>query len=273
VRTAAHTNGFARAPSTTHGWPAVERITESGADDGVPVLVHPGWKDRYPWLCQGTTWRGPDCDFDLGLFGATPVGLVVGRWRLLRDSLGFDGTVHARQVHGTRIVAHTDTLNGLLITDGADGHITGIPSILLTVSIADCIPVSIIDPERRAIALVHAGWRGVAGGMIEKGVAALQAGGSNPRDLEMHLGPAICGECYEVGPEVHEQLGLPVPDRNTPVDIRAAAFERALGAGVKPDAITRSTLCTRCHADRLFSHRAGSPGRQMGILGIRPDPA
>ncbi len=225
-----------------------------------------------PWLAQGITWRGTGEPWDMGLFGAVPVGHANNRWRKLRTDLGFPGVVHARQVHGTRVHAHANVPPGLLIMEGDDAHATACPGILLTVSVADCIPVSLVDPERRVIALLHAGWRGVAGGMIESGIAALQAMGSAPAALKLHLGPAICGLCYEVGPEVHAQLGLPVPPAPEPVDIRAVAAARARHAGLPSAAITVSALCPRCAPERFFSHRAGSAGRQIGVLGIRTDP-
>ena len=89
---------------------------------------------------------------------------------------------------------------------------TGQPGVLLTVTIADCVPVFIADPVRRAVGLFHAGWRGTAAGVFESGMATLgEAFGSTPGDITVHLGPAICGECYEVGPEVsgHSVSGHP----------------------------------------------------------------
>src|SRR5690606_25438459 len=97
---------------------------------------------------------------------------------------------------------------GLQLAGSADGHATMLADLLLAVSVADCIPVSLVDPGRRAIALLHAGWRGVAAGIITEGIAALRRlAGSSPADLHLHLGPAICGSCYEVGPEVYAALG------------------------------------------------------------------
>lgn len=85
----------------------------------------------------------------------------------------------------------------------------------------------------------------------------------------MHLGPAICGSCYEVGPEVFGALGLPTPDGPTPLDLRAALAERAAAEGVPSTSITVSGHCTRCTDSGLFSHRGGDAGRQVGYLGLR----
>ncbi len=86
----------------------------------------------------------------------------------------------------------------------------------------------------------------------------------------MHLGPAICGACYEVGPEVHAALGLEVPPLAAPVDLREALARQARAAGVPPESITISSLCTLCGDGNLFSHRGGRSERQVAILGLRP---
>lgn len=222
---------------------------------------------------QGVSARGPDAEpFDLGLFGSAPAGRALERWGALRRTTGFPRAVHARQVHGARVLAHGEGPPGLLVSEGYDGHWTDVPGVLLTVSVADCVPVFLVDPRRRVVAALHAGWRGVAAGMLEAGTRALASGaGSRPEDLWAHLGPAICGQCYEVGPEVHEALGLPRPSGPTPVDLRGELVRRAAALGVPPDAITVSEHCTRCTGSPLFSHRGGDSQRQMGFIGIRLD--
>ncbi len=82
--------------------------------------------------------------------------------------------------------------------------------VLLTVTVADCVPVFLADPDSRAIALLHAGWRGAVAGIMDRGIRALEAlRGVSPSGLRVHLGPAICGACYEVGPDVLQQFGRP----------------------------------------------------------------
>lgn len=248
----------------------------------VPLYVHPSWAARFPWLVQGTTSRGGEAQgsaatdpFDLRLFGSVPVGVVLGRWRHLREVTGCSRAVHARQVHGARVLVHEEGgPPGLFIADGYDGHVTRTPGVLLTVSVADCVPIFVVDPDRRAVALLHGGWRGIAAGVLEEGVAALrELAGSPAEALELHLGPAICGDCYEVGPEVFEALGLEPPPRPAPVDLRAVLVHRALQLGIAAERITVSTFCTRCGGSPFFSHRAGCGERQVGVLGIRPDAA
>lgn len=264
---------------------------------GIPLHPVPAWTAAFPWLVHGTTGAslaggsgdgvGPDAgpddagsgrsgapdpgdapvgtSADLGLFGAAPVGAVLGRWRALREELRMPRAVHSEQVHGAGITEHMERLPGLFVSHGRDGHVTGYPGILLTVSLADCVAISLVDPELQRVALLHAGWRGTAAGIVESGLDAL--GGDIGR-IHAHLGPAICGGCYEVGPEVHRALGLEPPETNTPVDLRAVQARRLVEAGVSPDRVTVSTHCTR-HDDGFFSHRAGDVGRQLGVVGVR----
>jgi copper oxidase (laccase) domain-containing protein len=111
----------------------------------------------------------------------------------------------------------------------------------------------------------------VAAGILEEGIRLLATRlGSRPLDLLVHLGPAICGGCYEVGPEVHRALGPTDPGRPRPVDLRAILGQRALASGVEGDHVTVSTFCTLCSGSHFFSHRRGDRERQVGYLGIRP---
>jgi hypothetical protein len=249
-------------------------VAEMESGGGVPLWVHPEWAERFPWLAQGTTGAGPaEAPFDLGLAGSQPVGPALDRWRALRAAAGAATVVHARQVHAADVYAHRERgAPGIAVMDGYDGHAAALPGLLLTVGVADCVPVSLVDPETRSVALVHAGWRGTAGGIVERAMDVLhEEHGARVEDLWLHCGPAICGECYEVGPEVHAGVrpGCAPPDAPTPIDLRAAIAERAVGRGVPWERITVSAHCTRCGPGSFFSHRGGSRARQMGVLGIR----
>lgn len=251
--------------------PRARRVEEVRAPGSVPLWVQPEWAERWPWLVQGTTGRGDDpaAPFDLGLSGKQQVGAALDRWHALRAAAGMPACVHARQVHGARIAEHHVPLPiGLTILEGWDGHLTRLPGVLVTVSVADCVPVFVVDPGRRAICLLHAGWRGTAAGIVEHGLRAV--GNAHPGELWVHCGPAICGDCYEVGPEVHAAInpGCEIPDAAAPIDLRAAIVRRTTEAGVSPRQITFSAHCTRCGSGRFFSHRGGASERQMGVLGI-----
>jgi polyphenol oxidase len=126
-----------------------------------------------------------------------------------------------------------------------------------------------VAPGRPAVALLHAGWRGVAGGILEEGLGVLKDRfGVEPGQLHAHLGPAISGDRYEVGPEVHRALGLPDPGEPGLLDLRGAAAERLAEGGVPRERIGVSTRCS-LEDPLFFSHRGGDDGRQVAFLGIR----
>lgn len=243
------------------------RVRES-LDASVPALAHPEWAAELPWVVQGTTTR----PLDLGLFShGTPTDAVRAHWGHLLTATGMRAALHARQVHGSDVRRYGDrrgAANGLTLVSDCDGHTTSEPGLLLAVSAADCVPIFVVDPLERAVGVLHAGWRGVAAGVLERGLEAV--GSREGRDrLHLHLGPAICGTCYEVGPEVFAALGLPAPDRPTPLDLRGVLARRAVELGVSRARITVSEHCTRCTGSGLYSHRGGDRGRQVGYLGIR----
>ena len=245
-----------------------------------PALIHPEWPARFPWLVQGTTVRGRAREpFDLGLYvGGSSEVEVRRRWSELVDGAGVGYAVHARQVHQSTVRPHGGagpsadrrSPSSLHIVDDCDGHTTACAGVLVTVAVADCVPVFVVDAERRAVAALHAGWRGAAAGVLEAGLGTMRSEyDSSPEDLDVHFGPSICATCYEVGPEVFEALGQTVPGGPAPIDLRAVLAHRAMRAGVRTDRITISTHCTRCTESSLFSHRGGDPFRQVGYIGIQ----
>lgn len=234
--------------------------------------VHPEWEADFPWLAQGTTGRegsknrGP---WDFALLGQARSPGARERWRSLGTALGFETVVRSHQTHGTGVLTHTDRV-GLVLAPDADGHISGARGILMGITIADCVPVFLVDPQSRVVGLLHAGWRGAVAGILEEGIERLQeAFGVRPENLHVHLGPAICRDCFEVGPEVHGAMGLPDPGRPLPVDLRGHLAHRGVAVGIDPGRITESAWCTLCDDSPFFSHRRGEGGRQVSFLGIR----
>jgi YfiH family protein len=206
-----------------------------------------------------------------GLSGTDPVNEVMGRWTAVQKELSEAAPRLAsiRHVHGTRVLVHTGGWEGWLRGNEADGHIAAEKGIGLAVGVADCVPVFIAHPSG-VVALLHSGWRGTAARITTEAIAALVRYGIAPDELAIHLGPAICGRCYEVSAEVREQLtGQPVT-RAGNVDLRSLIAEHATEVGVQK--ITVSSWCTRCDNDRFFSHRAGDAGRQIAVIaaGLSP---
>ena len=233
----------------------------------------PGWRERFG-VVAGITGRGEGQQpFDLGLGTGQPVGEVMERWRELRSAEpGFEAHVLGNQVHQTRVLWHNGARPGWTLIEGVDGHATATRGVMLYVTVADCVPVYLVSLETRAIALLHAGWRGVAGRILERGVEALSHNGIvSPLTIVMHSGVCICGECYEVGSEVIDALGLPGNDGGkAPADLRAILTKQAGELGIKE--VSTSAWCTAHDRGQFFSHRAsrGSDGRMVAYLGILP---
>ena len=240
----------------------------------VPRWELPGWRERYG-VVAGITSRGSGpTPFDLGLGTDQPVGEVVNRWRaLMAAEPGFRAHVLGRQVHGNK-VRFQEGGEGWIQIEGVDGHVTATSGVMLYVSAADCIPVYLVAPRHGAIALLHAGWRGAAAGILERGVEAVyQHSKALPADIVMHCGVGICGECYEVGPEVNDALGpgsSASPEGRFHVDIREILVARAARLGLAT--ISRSDRCSSHDRGEFFSHRgsAGRDGRMVAYLGLVP---
>lgn len=255
--------------------------------EGSPFALHENvaWQERFPGLVAGVTAAGPDADFGVGT--ASPAARFFQAHAALTGQLGFPAGVVARQVHGARVVRVEGPLpaadagpagrravrpNGphLYVAGRGDGLLTVHGGALLTVTAADCVPVYVVDPAARLLGLFHAGWRGAAAGVLEAGIGRAVEAGADRGRLHLHLGPAICGECYEVGPEVSEALGLGAGERGR-VDLRGVLARRAASLGVAGERISRSCWCTRCGGDRFHSHRGsrGRAGRMAAYLGWR----
>jgi len=241
------------------------------ADPAVPGLQLAEWGERFG-IVAGITTRASG--FNLGLWSEEPTGQVMARWRTFRSAFAgrFPSVILGHQIHGTAVRWHATDPGGWLLVEGVDGHATTLPGVLLTVTVADCIPVYLAAPELGMVALLHAGWRGVAAGILERSLAVLQ-GVSNGKcgNLVMHCGVGICGACYEVGSEVATQLtGAPAqgPAR---VDLRQLLAVRAGALGIGE--VTVSPFCSAHDHDRFYSHRAsgGRDGRMVAYLG-RPRP-
>jgi copper oxidase (laccase) domain-containing protein len=253
-----------------------------------------GWRERYG-VVAGIT-RKP---YDLGLWTGEPVEGVMGRWREFRRAeAGFTQYVLGTQVHGNRVEIHSgfprDRRGGnreggkggrrsgdvappgeqWKMVDGVDGHVAAGFGVMLNVTVADCTPIYLVHPPTKTVALLHAGWRGTAAGILERGVQSLLVaaqgipGDATEGGVVCHLGVSICGECYEVGPEVFEAMGLPVPKTNGgkgKMDVRSVLAHQARALGIKN--VTVSSHCTR-HGEGWYSHRGGDRGRMVAYLGV-----
>lgn len=244
-------------------------------DPAVPRMELREWADRFG-IVAGITTRGRG--FSLGLWSEENVSQVMSRWRAVRAAMcaQFPGIILAHQVHGTTVQWHQQGPDGWLILDGVDGHVTGARGLLLTITVADCVPVYLAVPHKGAVALLHAGWRGTADRILERGVDALKrAVFTRSDEIVMHCGVGICGACYEVGSEV---IGRLIPGRRPGVsradapsglvDLREILARQAAELGIT--AVSVSPWCSAHDREHFFSHRAsgGRDGRMIAYVGL-----
>jgi YfiH family protein len=182
----------------------------------------------------------------------------------LCEVLGLRWLCASRQVHGTTVlrVRGEDGSGGEALALDADGHATALRGMGVMVLVADCLPVLLASEG--AVAALHAGWRGLAAGVLEEGVRAVEELGGGSEIVAL-IGPGAGPCCYEVGEEVHAAFGgaRRVGARN--IDLAALAHERLAAAGVAR--VERVGICTICDT-RLYSHRREGEraGRQAGIV-------
>ncbi len=188
----------------------------------------------------------------------------------------------------------------------ADAAISNRVGLFLGIQTADCVPILLVDPRRRVVAAVHAGWRGTLARIAVKTLGRMRLEfGTNPEDVLAALGPAIGPCCYEVGPEVAQAFlgqfahaaewfegpferlssgeepnplpwltmmppGHEPPPERVQLDLRSANRRQLVDAGMRPRNIAVSALCTSCRSDLFFSYRKEGPatGRMMSVVGI-----
>jgi YfiH family protein len=194
-----------------------------------------------------------------------------GRARVRRALEGQGHLLLLKQVHGATVVEAP--WEG---APEADAAVAAAPGWLLGVETADCLPILLVDPRRRSVAAIHAGWRGTAAGVARRAVEALVARGSRPGDLIAALGPAIGPCCYEVGDELRPAFGPdgaaffgPSLRGRLNLDLRAANVRQLGDAGLKKAKIHHLDDCTVCRSDLYYSYRRDGKGggRMISFVG------
>lgn len=213
---------------------------------------------------------------------------VLENYRILGEAVGFDprNTVFTKQIHSDIVerVGEAERGRGLLreVEMGCDGLITNVPNVALTVFSADCTPVLLYDPVRRAVGAVHAGWRGTAAQIPARAVERMgQEFGSRPEDIRAAIGPCISQCCFETDADVPEAMlkafGQEAEQAVRPQgekyyvnlkELNAMALRRA---GVQQIDIAEE--CTACQPERFWSHRrvGNQRGSLAAIIMIRGD--
>ncbi|HEY2380843.1 MAG TPA: peptidoglycan editing factor PgeF [Terriglobia bacterium] len=236
--------------------------------------------DRIPNLVHAfSTRRGERNDFSLGPANSPNPMVQINRARFAA-AIGAAGwpIIKLNQVHSGIVVDVDDTSAAGEAVEG-DAAVTNLKGVLLGVQTADCVPVLIADREGRAVAAIHAGWRGTASRIVEAAVRRLtQKFQIDERDLIAAIGPHIGVCCYDVGEEVAAQVNEPdaivrMPEFEKPhLDLAVANRAQLLRAGIPAQQIETSLLCTKCRADLFHSYRRD--GKRMGlmlsVIGIAP---
>ena len=294
--------GAGRA-SASKGW--TER------DAGGLQILQADALTKIPWLIHGFSTRPGGAS---GLAGEKVLNLGFAEWdtkenvlenrRRFQSAIGADSftLIALKQIH-------SDVIH--LLEDSpaepcrGDASATNRPGLLLAVQTADCVPILLADLKRRAVAAVHACWRGTLQRIVAKTIGKMQMQfGSRPADMLAAIGPSIGGCCYEVGTEVASEFrsqfsnasdwfdelrtgdepnplqwlnmappGHQPPPKNVLLDLRKANRAQLLDAGLREQNIIVSDLCTACRRDLLFSYRkeAGATGRLMSVIGLPLD--
>ncbi len=212
---------------------------------------------------------------------------VEENYRRIAQALGvdYDRFVFSDQTHTTNVLQVTEKDAGNGITrereyPDIDGLITNVPGLVLTTFYADCVPLYFVDPVHRAIGLSHSGWRGTVNRMGQVTIERMrEAYGTDPADLICAIGPSICQDCYEVSEDVTEQFVAAFPGHEAELFYRKENGKYQLNlwraneivlteAGVKPEHLAVTDICTCCNPENLFSHRAshGKRGNLAAFL-------
>jgi len=227
---------------------------------------------------------GAPGEFDLGGPHTTPA-IEARRGRLVRAA-GLAGSrpVPLRQVHGRTVVCIERDGDGsggpALEADGVILLDPGGRHTVAAVRTADCVPLLLADGRERAVAALHAGWRGIAAGIVDAALAELDRRGIERSELRVALGPAIGPCCYVVGGDVRQAmerslgpeaatLFTPRADDRRALDLHAALALQLARAGVRPSLVSAAPWCTACREDLFFSHRRdpARAGRMMALIG------
>lgn len=275
---------------------------------GLKVLRLAPFKN-IPWLIHGFSTRSGGAST---LNGAKVLNLGFMDWdepkKVQANRARFQSALNAKEFWLLPLKQiHSDIIRGLSAVSAeplfGDASTTNTSYLLLSIQTADCVPILLVDPKKRAVAAIHAGWRGTLARITEKTVGRMQQEfGSKPSDLLAAIGPSIGPCCYEVGVELvtkftalfadgHEYFDEPrtgdepnpiqwlnmkppghqPPPKNVHLDLRKANLSQLKSAGIRSGNIHVSDLCTACNSDLLFSYRreGAHSGRLLAVIGIK----
>ena len=244
------------------------------------TFIHSEGLDRVPGIVHGfSTRRGVRNDFSLGPANSPNPMVQMSRAQFLA-ALGAPGwpIIKLRQVHSSTVLDIDDTSAAGEPVEG-DAAVTAIPGIILGVLTADCVPILIADSGGRAVAAIHAGWRGTVAQIAKTTVLRLiEKFRIDPAQLIAAIGPHIGSCCYEIGEEVASQISDTTAISRRPewvkphLDLAGANRRQLLNAGIREEHLEISLLCTKCREDLFHSYRRDGKrmGHMLSVIGIAP---
>ncbi len=229
--------------------------------------------------CGGLS-SGPFAGLNVGKNGGDDPGAVEQNRKSITDCMENGKLFFLSQVHGTQVIAMEDAHNtanapGAMkaaICPEADAALTCRPVQMLTIQVADCQSVMLHDPEKKAVANIHAGWRGSIGGIVGRCVDELETRfGTNPSALVCGIGPSLGPCCAEF---INHETEIPAhfrkyKDEKDRFNFWQITHDQLVEKGVRPSRIEWSNLCTRCNTHLLYSYRqANTTGRFAAVIGL-----
>jgi len=235
----------------------------------------------------GGTSKGIFSSMNLSFARGDDENCVSKNFELIANSIGTtpEHMVYAMQTHTANVLRVGKNECGMGVMRernfcDIDGLITNEPGVCLVTSYADCVPLYFVDIKKKCIGLSHAGWRGTVGKIgIQTVKMMTQAFNSNPLDIIAFIGPSICSDCYEVSKDVADEflaayskeiinhILIAKPNQKFQLNLHLANKYNLLDAGLKPENIFVTDICTCCNPDLLYSHRA-SKGQRGGLCGF-----
>ncbi len=256
------------------------KVLQENEKNGVPYLTFPlldetgividGFSTRLGGVSKGC-WSTMNISTSRGDDPAA----VRENTRRMAAALGVDPAdlTYTQQVHSTHVALVGAEDKGKTFSE-TDGLITDVPGICLVTFYADCVPLYFVDPKKKVIALSHSGWKGTVNRMGEVTLREMtRAFGCDPADIVAAIGPSICQDCYEVSEDVIDQFRASFDESLWPqifttgapgkyqLNLWEANRQVLLGAGILPEHLAVTNLCTHCNPDLLFSHRTMGPRR------------
>jgi YfiH family protein len=221
---------------------------------------------------------GPYASLNLAQWTGDETSAVERNWQRLAENFDLSRIVRLRQIHSA--IVRTIKADDNAVNDG-DGMVTAAAGVTLAIFTADCVPILMLDRERRLCGALHAGWRGTLAGIAEQGVRAMLALGARPDHINAALGPGIGSCCFEVDAALARCFTEKIPAAARHVrdgspgkaflSLRAILREQLEQCGLRREQILTVGPCTKCASDRFFSRRAAQgavTGLQMSFIGF-----